>query len=116
MPKFRADNILTSRRSIEGERKLISVLFGDVANYTSMAEKLDPEGVHQIVDGCFRILMDEIHRYERTIVAQFGPSDLKSAHAQDSHANKRHQVPVGILSLAPDDFKRRIAQGFSSFW
>ena len=77
MPKFRADNILTSRRSIEGERKLISVLFGDVANYTSMAEKLDPEGVHQIVDGCFRILMDEIHRYERTIVAQFEPGDLK---------------------------------------
>ena len=78
------------------------MLFADVVNYTSMAEKLDPEEVHQIVDGCFEILMDEVHRYEGTIVARLEPGDLKSAHAQDSHANKRHQVPVGILSLAPD--------------
>ena len=44
-PKFLADKILTTRSSIEGERKLVTVLFGDVANYTSMAEKLDPEEV-----------------------------------------------------------------------
>jgi class 3 adenylate cyclase len=52
---------------MEGERKLVTVLFADVANYTSMSEKLDPEEVHQIVDGCFRILMDEIHKYEGTV-------------------------------------------------
>src|SRR5512135_1038763 len=52
-PKSLADKILTTRRSIEGERKLVTVLFADVANYTSMSEKLDPEEVHQIVEGCF---------------------------------------------------------------
>jgi class 3 adenylate cyclase len=51
-PKFLADKILTGRRSIEGERKLVTVLFTDVANYTSISEKLDPEEVHQIMDGC----------------------------------------------------------------
>ena len=66
-PKYLADKILTTRSSIEGERKLVTVLFADVANYTSLAEKLDPEEVHQIMDGCFKILMDEIHRYEGTI-------------------------------------------------
>jgi class 3 adenylate cyclase/tetratricopeptide (TPR) repeat protein len=66
-PKYRADKILTTRSSIEGERKLVTGLFADVANYTSIAEKLDPEEVHQIMDGCFKILMDEIHRYEGTI-------------------------------------------------
>ena len=39
-PKFLADKILTTRSSIEGERKLVTVLFADVANYTSIAEKL----------------------------------------------------------------------------
>jgi ribosomal protein L40E len=63
-PKFLADKILTTRSSIEGERKLVTVLFADVADYTSMAEKLDPEEVHQIMDGCFNILMNEIHKYE----------------------------------------------------
>lgn len=66
-PKFLADKILTTRSSIEGERKLVTVLFADVANYTSISEKLDPEEVHQIMDGCFKILMDEIHKYEGTI-------------------------------------------------
>ncbi len=58
-PKFLADKILTTRSSIEGERKLVTVLFADVADYTAMAEKLDPEEIHQIMDGCFKILMGE---------------------------------------------------------
>ncbi|MCP4273295.1 MAG: adenylate/guanylate cyclase domain-containing protein [Gammaproteobacteria bacterium] len=66
-PKFIADKILTTRSSIEGDRKLVTVLFADVANYTSISEKLDPEEIHQIMDGCFKILMEEIHKYEGTI-------------------------------------------------
>ena len=57
-PKFLADKILTSRSSVEGERKLVTVLFADVANYTSMSEKLDPEEIHQIMDGCFKLKFD----------------------------------------------------------
>jgi class 3 adenylate cyclase/tetratricopeptide (TPR) repeat protein len=89
-PKFLADKILTSRSSIEGERKLVTVLFADVANYTSMAERLDPEEVHQIMDGCFAILMDAIHHYEGTInqftgdgvMALFGAPVAHEDHAQ----------------------------------
>jgi class 3 adenylate cyclase/tetratricopeptide (TPR) repeat protein len=89
-PKFLADKILTTRSSLEGERKLVTVLFADVANYTSIAEKLDPEEVHQIMDGCFQILMDEIHSYEGTInqftgdgvMALFGAPVAHEDHAQ----------------------------------
>ena len=89
-PKYLADKILTTRSSLEGERKLVTVLFADVANYTSIAEKLDPEEVHQIMDGCFKILMDEIHRYEGTInqftgdgvMALFGAPVAHEDHAQ----------------------------------
>ena len=66
-PKFLANKILTNRSAIEGERKLVTVLFADVAGYTSLSENLDPEEVHQIMDGCFKTLMDEIHKYEGTI-------------------------------------------------
>ena len=89
-PKFLADKILTTRSSIEGERKLVTVLFADVANYTAISEKLDPEEVHQIMDGCFKILMDEIHKYEGTInqftgdgvMALFGAPVAHEDHAQ----------------------------------
>ena len=52
-PKHLADKIFTTRSSIEGEHKLVTVFFADVANYTSISEKLDPEEVHKIMDGCF---------------------------------------------------------------
>ena len=89
-PKSLADKILTARSSIEGERKLVTVLFADVANFTAMSEELDPEEVHQIMDGCFRILMDEIHKYEGTInqftgdgvMALFGAPVAHEDHAQ----------------------------------
>ena len=89
-PRFLADKILTTRSSLEGERKLVTVLFADVANYTSISENIDPEEVHQIMDGCFKILMDEIHRYEGTInqftgdgvMALFGAPVAHEDHAQ----------------------------------
>jgi class 3 adenylate cyclase/tetratricopeptide (TPR) repeat protein/ribosomal protein L40E len=89
-PKFLADKILTSRSAIEGERKLVTVLFADVAGFTPMSEKLDPEDVHEIMDGCFRILMDEIHRFEGTVnefrgdgvMALFGAPVAHEDHAQ----------------------------------
>jgi class 3 adenylate cyclase/tetratricopeptide (TPR) repeat protein len=89
-PKFLAEKILDTRSSIEGERKLVTVLFVDVANYTSISEKLDPEEVHQIMDGCFKVLMDEIHRYEGSIdkftgdgvMALFGAPVAHEDHAQ----------------------------------
>jgi len=89
-PKFLAEKILTSRGAMEGERKLMTVLFADVANFTALSEKLDPEEVHGIMDGCFKILMDEIHRYEGTInqftgdgvMALFGAPVAHEDHAQ----------------------------------
>ena len=89
-PKFLAERILTTRSAIEGERKLVTVLFADVANYTSISEKLDPEDIHQIMDGCFEILLDEIHKYEGTInqftgdgvMALFGAPLALEDHAQ----------------------------------
>ncbi len=89
-PKFLSDKILTTRSDIEGERKLVTVLFTDVANYTSISEKLDPEEVHQIMDGCFKLLMDEIHKHEGTIdkftgdgvMALFGAPIAHEDHAQ----------------------------------
>lgn len=89
-PKFLAEKILTSRSAMEGERKLVTVLFADVANFTSLSEKLEPEEIHEIMDGCFNLLMDEIHRHEGNInqftgdgvMALFGAPVAHEDHAQ----------------------------------
>jgi class 3 adenylate cyclase len=113
-PKFLADKILTNRSTIEGERKLVTVLFADVANYTSISEKLDPEGVHQIMDGCFKILMDEIHKYEGTI-NQFTGDGLMALFgapvALENHAQKACYASLAIQN-ATQQYSEKINQDY----
>ena len=98
-PKFLADKILTTRSSIEGERKLVTVLFSDVANYTSFSEKLDPEEVHQIMNGCFKILMDEIHKYEGTINQFTGDGIMALFGAPVAHEDHAQRACYAALSI-----------------
>ncbi len=115
-PKFLADKILNSRSSIEGERKLVTVLFADVANYTSMAEKLDPEEVHQIMDGCFKILMDEIHRYEGTINQFTGDGVMALFGAPVAHEDHAQRACHAALSIqkALVGFEEKVSKDFGA--
>jgi class 3 adenylate cyclase/tetratricopeptide (TPR) repeat protein len=98
-PKHLAEKILITRSSIEGERKLVTVLFADVANYTGMAEKLDPEEVHGIMDGCFKILMDEIHKYEGTINQFTGDGVMAIFGAPVAHEDHAQRACHAALSI-----------------
>jgi class 3 adenylate cyclase len=113
-PKFLADKILTTRSSIEGERKLVTVLFADVANYTSMAEKLDPEEIHQMMDECFKILMDEIHKYEGTINQFTGDGVMALFGAPVAHEDHAQRACHAALSIqkALEIFEEKIKNDF----
>jgi class 3 adenylate cyclase/tetratricopeptide (TPR) repeat protein len=98
-PKFLADKILNNRSSIEGERKLVTVLFADVADYTSMAEKFDPEEIHQIMDGCFKMLMDKIHSYEGTVNQFTGDGVMALFGAPVAHEDHAQRACYAALSI-----------------
>jgi class 3 adenylate cyclase len=66
-PRHLAQHVLPRAGAVDGERKQVTVLFADVADYTSLAEVLDPEETHAIMDRCFGILLDEIHRFSGTV-------------------------------------------------
>jgi predicted ATPase/class 3 adenylate cyclase len=70
IPKHLAEKILSNRASLEGERKQVTVLFADVSGFTALSEKLDPEDVRTIMNRCFEIIIEEVHRYEG-IINQF---------------------------------------------
>ena len=48
----------------EGERKHVTVLFSDLAGYTTMSEKLDPEEVKEIMSRIFGEIAQVIAKYE----------------------------------------------------
>jgi class 3 adenylate cyclase/tetratricopeptide (TPR) repeat protein len=70
-----------------------------VANYTSMAEKLDPEEVRQIVDGCFNVLMDEIHKWEGTITQFTGDGAMALFGAPIAHEEHAQRACYAALSI-----------------
>lgn len=109
-PKFLADKILNTRSAIEGERKVVTVLFADVANYTAIAEKRDPEEVHQIMDGCFKILMDGVHRYEGTINQFTGDGIMAIFGAPIAHENHAQRACYATLSIqkAIEDYGEKL--------
>src|SRR3989442_9802789 len=89
-PKHLAEKILTSRAALEGERKQVTVLFADVKGSMELAERVDPEEWHKILDRFFAILADGVHRFEGTvnqytgdgIMALFGAPIAHEDHAQ----------------------------------
>ena len=98
-PKILADKIINMRGYIEGERKLVTVLFTDVVNYTSISEKLDPEEVHRVMDGCFKILMDQIHRYEGTVDKFTGDGMMALFGAPVAHENHAQRACYAALAM-----------------
>src|SRR5262249_37399554 len=61
-PKHLAEKILTSRSALEGERKQVTVLFADVKGSMELAEQVNPEDWHGIMDRFFAILSRGVHR------------------------------------------------------
>src|SRR5262249_23666479 len=89
-PRHLAEKILTSRSALEGERKQVTVLFADVKGSMDLAEQVDPEEWHRIMDRFFAILSEGVHRFEGTInqytgdgiMALFGAPIAHEDHAQ----------------------------------
>ena len=54
-PKHLVQKVLAGRSALEGERRQVTVLFADLAGFTTLAERLAPEEAHRIMDRCFDV-------------------------------------------------------------
>jgi len=72
LPQGLTDKILAQRDRIEGERRIVTVMFCDLVGSTAMSEKLDPEEVYSIMDQVLEILIHKVHEYEGTVNKMMG--------------------------------------------
>src|SRR6266849_5035197 len=98
-PKHLADKILKSRSALEGERRQVTVLFGDVAGFTTLAEKLDPEEVHRIINRCFEQITAEVHRFEGTINQYTGDGIMALFGAPIGHEDSPRRAVHAALGI-----------------
>src|SRR5713101_2366220 len=98
-PRHLADKILRSRSALEGERRQVTVLFADIAGFTTLAEKLDPEDVHRIVDRCFELITAEVHRFEGTINQYTGDGVMALFGAPIAHEDSPRRAAHAALAI-----------------
>ncbi len=116
-PKHLADKILTSRSALEGERKQVTVLFADVKGSMELAEQVDAEEWHRIMDRFFAILSDGVHRFEGTINQYTGDGIMALFGAPIAHEDHAQRACYAALHLT-DELRRyadelRLDQGLS---
>ncbi len=110
-PKHLAEKILKSRSALEGERRQVTVLFADLAGFTALAEGLDPEDVHTIMDRCFATITAEIHRFEGTINQYTGDGVMALFGAPIAHEDSPRRAVHAALGVqrALHDLGRQLA-------
>jgi class 3 adenylate cyclase/tetratricopeptide (TPR) repeat protein len=67
LPKGLTQRVLAQKEKLEGERKLVTVLFCDMVEFTSLSEKIGHEEVYTLMDQIFEILIHQVHSYEGTV-------------------------------------------------
>jgi class 3 adenylate cyclase/tetratricopeptide (TPR) repeat protein len=118
-PKHLAEKILTSRSALEGERKQVTVLFADVKGSMDLAEQLDPEEWHRIMDRFFAILSEGVHRFEGTVNQYTGDGIMALFGAPIAHEDHAQRACYAALHLQQelrryaDEIRLKHGLGFS---
>ena len=85
--------------AFESERKNVTVLFADIAGFTAMSEKLDPEDVTNLMNGCLRMLADVVVRYEGYVDKFIGDCVMAIFGAPIAHENHPELAVRAALAM-----------------
>jgi class 3 adenylate cyclase len=81
-PRHLAEQILTTRSALEGERKQVTVLFCDLPDSVGLARRLGPERMHALLNRFFELALHAIHRYGGTVNQFLGDGLMVAAAEQ----------------------------------
>ena len=118
-PKHLADKILQSKSALEGERKQVTVLFADVKGSMELAEELDAEEWHALLDRFFKVLTDGVHRFEGTVNQYTGDGIMALFGAPLAHEDHAQRACFAALYLqdelrkSADELRRIEGHNFS---
>jgi len=99
MPTSYVEKLLSSKGKMEGERRVVTILFSDVKGSTSLAENLDPEEVLEVMNGAFNVLIEPITRYEGTIARLMGDAILAFFGAPIAHEDDPYRACKAALEI-----------------
>jgi len=99
-PRHLVERILTSHAALVGERKAVTVLFADVQGSMTLAEQVDAEAWHGLMNRFFAILSDGVHRFEGTVNQYTGDGIMALFGAPLAHEDHAQRACHAALHLA----------------
>ena len=102
--------VVRGGRNRQSERRVITVLFCDVAGSTALAEQLDPEEWTEIMNEAFGYLTGPIYRYEGTVARLMGDAILAFFGAPFAHEDDPQRAILAGLDIISgiDSFREEI--------
>src|SRR5262249_48273280 len=107
-PPYLAEKILTSRSTLAGERKQVTVLFADLKSSMELLADRDPEEARQLLDPVLEGMMAAVHRYEGTVNQIMGDGIMALLGAPIAHED--HAVRACYAALAMQEAIRRYSE------
>jgi class 3 adenylate cyclase/tetratricopeptide (TPR) repeat protein len=107
-PKHLAEKILTSKSALEGERKLVTVLFADLKGSMELLADRDPEEARRVLDPVLERMMEAVHHYEGTVNQVMGDGIMALFGAPLAHED--HAVRACYAALRMQEAIRRYAE------
>jgi class 3 adenylate cyclase/tetratricopeptide (TPR) repeat protein len=97
-------------RAMEGERRVVTMLFCDVKGSTAMAETMDAEDWAEIMNGAFERLIAPVYRYEGTLARLMGDAIFAFFGAPIAHEDDPHRAVQAGLDIVAGiaGYKERI--------
>jgi class 3 adenylate cyclase/tetratricopeptide (TPR) repeat protein len=108
-PKHLVEKILTSKSALEGERKLVTILFADMRGSMELLADRDPEDARKLLDPIIDHMMEAVHRYEGTVNQVMGDGIMALFGAPLAHED--HAVRACYAALRMQESVKLYAEG-----
>jgi class 3 adenylate cyclase len=105
-PKHLAERILAA--GMEGERKLVTVLFADMKGSMELLAERDPEEARALLDPVLERMMEAVHHYEGTVNQVMGDGIMALFGAPLAHED--HAVRACYAALRMQEAIRRYSE------
>ena len=89
----------SAEQELQGENRLVSALFADISGFTSLSNQHSPENVVNIVNDCFKVIVDTIFRYEGNPNRFIGDNVLAFFGAPITHENDSERAIMAALEM-----------------
>lgn len=103
-------------QELAGETRLVTVMFADISGFTPASEELPPEEVADLVNQCFKEIVDTIYRYEGSVNRFIGDCVLAFFGAPIAHEDDPERTILAALDMgtAVARFNRTLSVGINT--